>query len=232
MLVLDGCIQCTERDEFSYQEMMTFVPLTSHPNPKSVLIIGGGDGGVAREVAKFPSVEKVVQCEIDAKVVEVSKKFLPFIAKGFDDPKLTLHIGDGLDFVSKCENEFDVIITDSSDPIGMLHSTHAYFIFQWLCKKKFFFLQQALRRAFSEKSTTKCARKLSSLEASFAHKGRICGTTQKSSKLCWNFAKPFSPLLTTATRAFQHILEVKLDFFYAAKIPYVSLKCFKNSALS
>lgn len=109
---------------------MTFVPLTSHPNPKSVLIIGGGDGGVAREVAKFPSVEKVVQCEIDAKVVEVSKKFLPFIAKGFDDPKLTLHIGDGLDFVSKCENEFDVIITDSSDPIGtLLHSKRAYISF-------------------------------------------------------------------------------------------------------
>lgn len=97
---------------------MTFVPLTCHPNPKSVLIIGGGDGGVAREVAKYPTVEKIVQCEIDAKVVEVSKQFLPFMASGFDSPKLTLHIGDGLDFVSKSEKEFDVIITDSSDPIG------------------------------------------------------------------------------------------------------------------
>lgn len=117
-LVLDGCIQCTERDEFSYQEMMTFLPLVTHPNPKSVLIIGGGDGGVAREVVKYPTVEKVVQCEIDEMVIDVSKKFLPFMAKGFDSPKLTLHIGDGLDFVSKHENEFDVIITDSSDPIG------------------------------------------------------------------------------------------------------------------
>lgn len=118
VLVLDGCIQCTERDEFSYQEMMTFVPLACHPDPKSVLIIGGGDGGVAREVVKYPTVERVVQCEIDAKVVEVSKKFLPFMAKGFESPKLKLHIGDGLAFVSKLENEFDVIITDSSDPIG------------------------------------------------------------------------------------------------------------------
>ncbi|ODN00125.1 Spermidine synthase [Orchesella cincta] len=122
VLVLDGCIQCTEKDEFSYQEMMTFVPLTCHPNPKSVLIIGGGDGGVAREVVKYPTVEKVVQCEIDAKVVEVSKKFLPFIASGFESPKLTLNIGDGLDFVSKHKNEFDVIITDSSDPIGPAES--------------------------------------------------------------------------------------------------------------
>lgn len=122
VLVLDGCIQCTEKDEFSYQEMMTFVPLTCHPNPKSVLIIGGGDGGVAREVVKYPTVEKVVQCEIDAKVVEVSKKFLPFMASGFSSPKLTLNIGDGLEFVSKHKNEFDVIITDSSDPIGPAES--------------------------------------------------------------------------------------------------------------
>jgi len=100
---------------------MTFLPLTCHPNPKSVLIIGGGDGGVAREVAKYPTVEKIVQCEIDAKVIEVSKKYLPFMAKGFESSKLTLRVGDGFEFMGNHENEFDVIITDSSDPIGMLY---------------------------------------------------------------------------------------------------------------
>lgn len=121
-MALDGAIQCTEKDEFSYQEMMSFLPLTCHPNPKSVLIIGGGDGGVAREVSKFPTVEKIVQCEIDETVVEVSKKYLPFMAKGFESPKLTLNIGDGFKFMGEHEDEFDVIITDSSDPIGM-HKT-------------------------------------------------------------------------------------------------------------
>jgi len=122
VLVLDGVIQCTERDEFSYQEMIAFLPLASHPNPKKVLIIGGGDGGVAREVAKYPTVESIVQCEIDDRVIELSKKYLPFMASGFDSPKLTLHVGDGFEFMGKHQNEFDVIITDSSDPIGPAES--------------------------------------------------------------------------------------------------------------
>jgi len=118
VLILDGVIQCTERDEFSYQEMITFLPLAAHPNPKRVLIIGGGDGGVARECVKFPTVETVVQCEIDDRVIEVSKEYLPFMASGFESPKLVLHVGDGFEFMGKHKNEFDVIITDSSDPIG------------------------------------------------------------------------------------------------------------------
>nr|XP_023025479.1 spermidine synthase [Leptinotarsa decemlineata] len=118
VLVLDGIIQCTQKDEFSYQEMLTFLPLCSHPNPRKVLIVGGGDGGVAREVVKHPMVEEVVQVEIDEKVVMASKKFLPFMAKGFDSPKVTLHICDGFEFMKNHSEEFDVIITDSSDPIG------------------------------------------------------------------------------------------------------------------
>lgn len=85
-----------------------------------VLIVGGGDGGVAREVAKFPTVENIFQIEIDEKVVEVSKTFLPFMAKGLSNSKVNLYIGDGYDFMKKHENEFDVIITDSSDPIGKI----------------------------------------------------------------------------------------------------------------
>ncbi|XP_050302759.1 spermidine synthase [Anthonomus grandis grandis] len=117
-LILDGIIQCTEFDEFSYQEMISFLPLCAHKNPKNVLIVGGGDGGVAREVAKHPSVEQFVQVEIDAMVIEQSKKFLPFMAKGFESPKLTLIVGDGFEYMKNHQNKFDVIITDSSDPIG------------------------------------------------------------------------------------------------------------------
>jgi len=117
-LILDGIIQCTSRDEFSYQEMISFLPLCSHPNPKKVLIVGGGDGGVAREVVKHPCVEEVHQVEIDERVVELSKKFLPNMASGFENPKLKLTIGDGFEYMKNHKNIFDVIITDSSDPIG------------------------------------------------------------------------------------------------------------------
>lgn len=118
VLVLDGRIQCTELDEHSYQESISFLPLNSHPNPERVLIIGGGDGGVAREVAKHPAVKHITQCEIDEDVIKVSKQFLPGMAKGFDSPKMNLFIGDGFQFMREHKNEFDVIITDSSDPEG------------------------------------------------------------------------------------------------------------------
>ncbi|KAF7466782.1 Hypothetical predicted protein [Marmota monax] len=122
VLVLDGVIQCTERDEFSYQEMIANLPLCSHPNPRKVLIIGGGDGGVLREVVKHPSVESVVQCEIDEDVIQVSKKFLPSMAVGYSSSKLTLHVGDGFEFMKQNQDAFDVIITDSSDPMGPAES--------------------------------------------------------------------------------------------------------------
>nr|CAD7196564.1 unnamed protein product [Timema douglasi] len=117
-LVLDGIIQCTEFDEFAYQEMIAFLPLCSHPNPKKVLIVGGGDGGVAREVAKHPAVETIFQVEIDSRVIEVSKKFLPFMSVGYSSPKLSLFVEDGFKFMMQHKEEFDVIITDSSDPVG------------------------------------------------------------------------------------------------------------------
>ncbi|XP_041479721.1 spermidine synthase-like [Lytechinus variegatus] len=118
VLVLDGVIQCTERDEYSYQEMITFLALNSHPCPEKVLVIGGGDGGVIREIVKHPDVDSVTQCEIDGCVVEVSKKYLPNMSAGYDSPKLTQHIGDGFAFMKENKNAFDVIITDSSDPVG------------------------------------------------------------------------------------------------------------------
>lgn len=83
-----------------------------------VLIVGGGDGGVAREVAKHPAVESIHQVEIDEKVMKVSKTYLPFMGKGLTHPKLTVHIADGFKFMAQHRQEFDIIITDSSDPVG------------------------------------------------------------------------------------------------------------------
>lgn len=118
MLVLDGIIQLTERDEFSYQEMMAHLPLFSHPHPENVLVIGGGDGGVLREINRHPDVCCIDFCEIDEEVITVSKQFLPTLACGFDDPRVCVHIKDGAAFVREHPNCYDVIIVDSSDPVG------------------------------------------------------------------------------------------------------------------
>jgi len=104
----------------SYQEMITHLPMMSHPNPKRVLVIGGGDGGVLREVVKHECVEEVVLCEIDEAVIRVSKQYLPVMAAGFSHPKVRVFVGDGFVFMKENINAFDVIITDSSDPVGNL----------------------------------------------------------------------------------------------------------------
>lgn len=118
VLVLDGVIQVTTRDEFSYQEMIAHIPLMAHPNPKKVLVIGGGDGGVLREVARHKCVEEIVECEIDEGVIIASKKHLPSLAVGYEDPRVRVEIMDGAKFLEENQESFDVIITDSSDPIG------------------------------------------------------------------------------------------------------------------
>lgn len=122
VLVLDSVIQCTERDEFAYQEMITHLAMNSHPNPQRVLVIGGGDGGVLREVVKHSTVETAVLCDIDESVIRLSKKYLPGMSVGFIHPSVTVHIGDGFKFLADKKNEFDVIITDSSDPEGPAES--------------------------------------------------------------------------------------------------------------
>jgi spermidine synthase len=118
MLVLDGIIQFTESDEFAYQEMMTHPALFSHPDPKRVLVIGGGDGGILREIAKHDTVEEIDICEIDEDVINVCKKYAPSLACGFDDPRVSVHIADGSVFIKERQNYYDAIIVDSSDPIG------------------------------------------------------------------------------------------------------------------
>eukprot|EP00624_Nannochloropsis_granulata_P004034 evm.model.NODE_30254_length_36531_cov_26.204018.10 len=120
VLVLDGVIQATERDEMAYQEMIVHMPLFAHPIPRKVLIIGGGDGGVLREVAKHPSVEVIHMCEIDKMVIDVSKKFMSnTLASSYDDPRLTLVVDDAAKFITKEGHEtYDCIVVDSSDPVG------------------------------------------------------------------------------------------------------------------
>ncbi len=118
MLVLDGTVQTTVKDEFVYHEMITHVPLFTHPNPKKVLVVGGGDGGAIREVLKHPSVEKVVLVEIDGSVVEVSKKYLPEISCALEDERAEVVIADGIQYVRDHAGEFDVITVDSTDPVG------------------------------------------------------------------------------------------------------------------
>lgn len=122
VLVLDNVIQCTERDEFSYQEMIAHLGMFVHPNPKKVLVIGGGDGGVLREVVKHESVEEAVLCDIDEAVIRLSKKYLPGMSVGFQHPNVKVHIGDGFKFLEDYKDTFDVIITDSSDPEGPAES--------------------------------------------------------------------------------------------------------------
>ena len=118
MLLNDGLIMCTEKDEFVYHDMIAHVPLFVHPNPKKVLVIGGGDGGTAREVLRHPGVEKCVMVEIDKMVVDASIAHLPITSSVFDNPKLELHIDDGLKFVKETKEKFDVVLVDSTDPIG------------------------------------------------------------------------------------------------------------------
>ncbi|OPJ57499.1 polyamine aminopropyltransferase [Clostridium oryzae] len=118
MLVLDGIVQTTIKDEYVYHEMITHIPLFTHPNPKKVLVVGGGDGGAIREILKHPSVEKAVLCEIDGCVIEECKKHLPEISYALDNPRCEVFVGDGIKYVHEHKNEFDVIIVDSTDPFG------------------------------------------------------------------------------------------------------------------
>jgi spermidine synthase len=118
MLVIDGCVMMTDTDEFVYHEMISHVPVCHHKDPKSVLVIGGGDGGTLRELAKYPSIKEIVLCEIDQVVLDASKKFFPKIASGLSAPRVDVKIADGIKYVKEHKNHFDIIVVDSTDPIG------------------------------------------------------------------------------------------------------------------
>ncbi|MGN0622326.1 MAG: polyamine aminopropyltransferase [Oscillospiraceae bacterium] len=118
VLVLDGFIMLTEKDEYIYHEMVTHVPMAVNPDIRNVLIIGAGDGGTLRELSRYDTIEKIDMVEIDGQVIEVCKEFLPQTACRFDDPRLNLYIEDGLKFVRRKSGEYDLIIVDSTDPFG------------------------------------------------------------------------------------------------------------------
>ena len=117
-LTLDSLMMLTEKDEFIYNEMITHIAMHSHPQPEKILIIGGGDGGALREVVKHKCVKSVDMVEIDGRVIENCKKYLPSIACAFDDLRLNLYLEDGIKFVANSKEKYDVVIIDSSDPVG------------------------------------------------------------------------------------------------------------------
>jgi len=119
MLLNDDLVMITERDEYVYHDMITHPALFTHPNPKRVLVIGGGDGGTAREVLRHSSVEHCDMVEIDALVIEACREFIPVTAIGMNEsPRFSLFVDDGVKFVRETKNKYDVIIVDSTDPIG------------------------------------------------------------------------------------------------------------------
>jgi spermidine synthase len=119
MFTLDGVTQLTIADEFVYHEMLAHVPILAHGNARAIGIVGGGDGGLVEEVLKHPAVESVTIAELDAGVIDFARAYLPDLSRGaFDDPRVEIVLGDGADFVATTDRRFDVIVVDSTDPIG------------------------------------------------------------------------------------------------------------------
>lgn len=117
-LTLDGYMMFTEKDEFIYHEMIVHIPMAVHPNVKKVLVIGGGDGGVVRELGKYKDIERIDLVEIDGDVIDVCKEYLSVTACGFDDSRVVIHVEDGIRYIRSKTNEYDLIIVDSTDPFG------------------------------------------------------------------------------------------------------------------
>lgn len=118
MLVLDGMVMTTDKDEFVYHEMITHVAMNTHPNPKEVLVVGGGDGGAIREILRYSSVERAVLAEIDGKVIDASKAYFPKIASGLGEARVDIQVTDGIRHIEENPGRYDVILVDSTEPVG------------------------------------------------------------------------------------------------------------------
>ncbi len=118
LLTLDGMVMLTELDEFVYHDLLTHAPLCAHEHPRQVLVVGGGDGGTVREVLRHPSVERVVQCEIDERVTRVCQTHIPSLASALEDPRVELVFEDAVAYVQRHPQTFDAILVDSTEPIG------------------------------------------------------------------------------------------------------------------
>jgi spermidine synthase len=118
VLTLDGCFMVTDKDSFVYHEMLVHPAMAVAPDVRKVLVIGGGDGGTVTELVKYPQIKSIVLCEIDALVVESCKEFMPSVAAGLSDPRVQVIAADGAAYVAQFQNEFDLILVDSTDPVG------------------------------------------------------------------------------------------------------------------
>ena len=118
VLLLDGCVMLTDRDEHVYHEMIVHPALLMHPHPQRVLIIGGGDGGSVREALRHEGLERVVLVEIDPAVIETARRYFPALAEGLDDPRVSVHCEDGFSYLDAHRGEYDLIVVDSIDPVG------------------------------------------------------------------------------------------------------------------
>ena len=117
-LTLDGYMMFTEKDEFIYHEMITHIPMAVHPHVENILVIGAGDGGVVRELTRYEEIKRIDLVEIDEMVVEVCKEYFPHTACGLEDERVHIFYEDGLKFIRRCKEEYDLIIVDSTDPFG------------------------------------------------------------------------------------------------------------------
>lgn len=117
-ITLDGMVQATVFDEFVYHEMIVHVPMRTHPRPKNVLVIGGGDGGTVREICKYPGVEKVTLVEIDGEVIKAAQAFFPELSISLEDSRLEIKIEDGISYINSLNQCYDIIIIDSTEPMG------------------------------------------------------------------------------------------------------------------
>lgn len=172
VMALDGVVQTTERDEFIYHEMMTHVPLLAHGHAKHVLIIGGGDGAMLREVTRHKNVESITMVEIDAGVVSFCRQYLPnHNAGSYDDPRFKLVIDDGVNFVNQTSQTFDVIISDCTDPIGPGESlfTSAFY--------------EGCKRCLNPRRYFRCAERRLLFTAGRGH--RQSSQTQPLLQRCW-----------------------------------------------
>jgi spermidine synthase len=134
MLLLDGMVQTTEKDEFVYHEMITMIALNAHPQPRKVLIIGGGDGGALREVVRHPAVECGILAEIDERVIQASRDFFPAHSCSFDAAKAQLVIADGIQFIKDHTAAFDVVIVDSTEPVGPAQELFSPAFYAWVAQ--------------------------------------------------------------------------------------------------
>ncbi|MGF7186559.1 spermidine synthase [Desulfitispora alkaliphila] len=153
MLLLDGVIQTTIKDEFVYHEMISLVALNTHKNPERVLVVGGGDGGTIREIVKHPKVKSATLVEIDGAVVEASKKYLPEIAAGYANPKVEVKIEDGIKHINESKGKYDIIIVDSTDPVGPAEGLFAKDFYQGIydaLKEEGIFVAQTESPYFNE----------------------------------------------------------------------------------